>query len=62
MPDVGVIYMSAADWDRALQNSLDKLGITWDELVRMAEVRDFSSLKARQLWLMAGHRGFSSES
>lgn len=55
-----VIYMSAADWDRALQNSLDKLGITWDELVRMAESRDFTSLKAQQLWLMAGHRGFSS--
>lgn len=56
--DVEVIHMSAADWNRALQNSLDDIGITWRDLVDMAEAQDFVSLRAQQLWLMAGHQGF----
>ena len=59
--DIEVIHMSAADWNRALQNSLDKLGLTWAELTAQAQARDFTSIKAHQLWLMAGPEGFCAE-
>jgi hypothetical protein len=55
--DIEVIVWSPEEWDQALQRSLDKLGLTWQELVEQAENNDFSSLDARKLWLMAGHRG-----
>lgn len=55
--DIEVIHLTPAEWDQALQNSLDDLDMTWEDLVEQAETGDFSSLRARKLWLMAGHRG-----
>jgi hypothetical protein len=59
-PDDGieVIRLSPDEWDEALHNSLDALHMTWEELVEQAKIGDFSSLRARKLWLMAGHRGY----
>jgi hypothetical protein len=57
--DIEIIRMTEADWDRALQNSLDELGLTWEELAAQARARDFTSLRAHNLWLITGGRGFS---
>ena len=56
--DIEIIHLTPAEWDQALQNSLDDLDLTWEELVEQAKTGDFSSLRARKLWLMAGHRGY----
>jgi hypothetical protein len=55
--DIEVIRMTAVEWDQALTNSLNTLGLTWEQLTEQAKMGDFSSLKARQLWLMAGGQG-----
>jgi hypothetical protein len=55
--DIEVIHMTAVEWDQALTNSLNALGLTWEQLTEQAKTGDFSSLKARQLWLMAGGQG-----
>ncbi len=54
--DIEVIVLSPEEWDKALQKSLSKLGLTWEQLVDQAKTDDFSSLDARKLWLMAGRR------
>jgi hypothetical protein len=54
--DIEVIRLSPTEWDQALQNALNALDLTWNELVNQAKTGDFSSLRARKLWLMAGHR------
>jgi hypothetical protein len=46
--DIEVIRLSPTEWDQALQNALNALD--------QAKTGDFSSLRARKLWLMAGHR------
>jgi chromosome segregation ATPase len=55
--DIEVIHMTAVEWDQALTNSLNALGLTWEQLTEQAKTGDFSSLKARQLWLMAAGQG-----
>ena len=56
--DVKIIRLTAAEWNAALQNSLDDLGITWEQLTEQAVAGDFTSLRARKLWLVAGPQGF----
>lgn len=55
--DIEVIHMTAVEWDQALTNSLNDLSLTWEQLTEQAKTGVFSSLKARQLWLMAGGQG-----
>lgn len=54
--EIEVINMTDAEWDQALASSLGEIGLTWDQLTEQAKTGGFSSLKARQLWLMARPR------
>jgi hypothetical protein len=49
-----VIEMSQAEWDAAVQDSFDRLHLTYEELSDMARRRDFTSWEARKLWVVVG--------
>jgi hypothetical protein len=51
-----IIEMSQAEWDAAVQQSLDRLHLTYEELREMARRRDFTSWDARKLWLVTGEQ------
>jgi hypothetical protein len=52
--DVEVIEVTAEEFDASVQRALDELGLTYKQLERQAKRRDFSSLRARKLWLAIG--------
>jgi hypothetical protein len=54
--DIEVIVLSSDEWDRAVRRSLKKLNLTYDELAEQARTGDFSSWRARKLWLTIGSR------
>ena len=49
--DVEVIVLTQQEWDDAVANSLNELGLTYEELAEQAAADDFSSWRARKLWL-----------
>jgi hypothetical protein len=54
--DVQVIELSESEWDSAVRRSLKDLRLTMEELAEQARTGNFSSLRARKLWLTIGHR------
>jgi hypothetical protein len=48
----GVIEMSRAEWDAAVDRDLARLHLTRDDIRDMAKRWDFSSLDARMLWMV----------
>lgn len=52
--DVEVIELDGAGYDRAVNASLRELGLTYRQLERQARAGNFSSLRARKLWLAIG--------
>jgi len=54
MQDVEVIEMTREEFDRQADKELDQLGITYEELAEQARNCDFSSHRARGLWLVIG--------
>lgn len=52
--DVEVIELTAEEYKQAVQNTLDGLGLTYEELAAQARAGDFVSLWARQVWLTIG--------
>jgi hypothetical protein len=56
--EIEVINMTDAEWNQALARSLARVGLTWDQLAAQARYGEFESLEAKQLWLIAGPRGF----
>jgi hypothetical protein len=49
-----VFQMSQAEWDQAVEEALDRAGLTWEQLADMARAGHFTSLQARKLWLAIG--------
>jgi hypothetical protein len=45
---------TAAEWQAATQRALDEVGITYEELERQAEDRNFQSAEALNLWVIIG--------
>lgn len=45
---------TAAQWQAAMQRALGELGITYEELERQAQNRDFQSAEALNLWVIIG--------
>jgi hypothetical protein len=54
--NVEVIEVSESEYRRARQAALKDLGLTYQELRRQARAGNFSSLRARKLWLAIGPR------
>lgn len=54
--DVEVIHLTAAEYEQAVQNTLNDLGLPYEELEEQARTDDFMSLRARKIWLMIGRR------
>lgn len=52
--DAEVIELTPTEYDRAVANALDSLGLTYDQLAEQACRADFVSLRARQVWLLIG--------
>lgn len=57
--DGGVIVFkqTKAEYRRALKSALDDMGITYRQLKAMSRKNQFTSLRARRLWLMTKHSG-----
>lgn len=57
--DGGVIVFkqTKAEYRRALKSDLESIGITYRQLRAMARKNQFTSLRARRLWLMTKHSG-----
>lgn len=53
-PEIEVIVLEPGEWDAAVQRSLDRLGLTYEQLAKQSAARDFASLDACKLWLMIG--------
>lgn len=51
-----LIRFTDEEWQRALAMSLERLGLTFEELQQQAEDGDFSSGRARALWVAIGGR------
>lgn len=51
---IKVIKMSKRQWRKAANARLNELGLTYDELERQAEQRNFVSTAARKLWYLIG--------
>jgi hypothetical protein len=53
-PDDGVevIKLTSEEYQRAVQNTLDRLGLSYEELEEQARRDDFVSLRARKVWLL----------
>jgi hypothetical protein len=51
---VVVTVLNGEEWDRRVQESLDALGLTYEELANMARRRDFVSIEAHKLWYSIG--------
>jgi hypothetical protein len=49
-----MIYMSRKEYEEARSRALADLGMTYEELADEARRRDFSSGRARALWVMIG--------
>ncbi len=49
-----VTAMTQAEWSAAVTRSLERLGVTYEQLAGMAAGEDFSSLSARKLWMAIG--------
>jgi hypothetical protein len=54
--NVEVIEVSEREYRRARAAALKDLGLTYQELRRQARTGNFSSLRARKLWLAIGPR------
>jgi hypothetical protein len=54
MPDVEVIELSRAEYNRTMAAELRRLGLTYDQLAEQARTRQFVSEDARRLWLAIG--------
>lgn len=52
--DVEIIELTPTEYERAVANALGDLGLTYDQLADQARRADFTSLRARQLWLLIG--------
>jgi hypothetical protein len=52
--DVEIIEMSPTEYARAAANALNDLGLTYEQLAAQARSAQFTSLRARQLWLLIG--------
>jgi len=47
-------YPTPEQWEAAVQRSLDRLGLTREELARQAEDDEFQSYEAFSLWFSIG--------
>ncbi|WJK37298.1 hypothetical protein [Solwaraspora sp. WMMA2065] len=54
LPGPTVTELNASEWKQAVQEALDKLHITYQQLVEMARARQFDSLEAQKLWISIG--------
>ena len=50
----GIIRYTAAQWEAEIQETLDRLGLTREELAKQAEDDEFQSYEARSLWFDIG--------
>jgi hypothetical protein len=55
--NVIVFTQTKAEYRRALKSALDDMGITYRQLRAMARKNQFTSLRARRLWLLTKHSG-----
>lgn len=55
--DVEVIELDRAGYDRAVKASLQAVGLTYRQLAKQARSGQFTSLRARKLWLAIGDHG-----
>lgn len=49
-----VTEFNPSEWRQAVQEALDKLHITYQQLADMARRRQFDSLEAQKLWISIG--------
>ena len=54
MPEVEVIELSRAEYERTVKAELRRLGLTYGQLAEQARTRQFMSEDARRLWLAIG--------
>jgi hypothetical protein len=55
--EVEVIELDRAGYDQAVASSLKDAGLTYGQLASQARTGQFSSLRARKLWLAIGEPG-----
>jgi hypothetical protein len=48
------LHMSRQEWEQAQRHALNELGMTYEQLAEEARRRDFSSARARRLWVIIG--------
>jgi phosphoribosylanthranilate isomerase len=52
--DIEVVELDRGEYDEAVRAALAELGLTYTQLERQARRGNFSSLRARKLWLAIG--------
>ena len=50
----GLIRLTAEQWEAHVHDTLDRLGLTREELAKQAEDDEFQSYEARSLWFHIG--------
>jgi len=52
--NVEVVSLSQAEYNRAVKSELQRLGVSYRKLRAQARADEFTSLRARKLWLAIG--------